>query len=226
MRDHPQFAANPDARLDLAAGPFRSFTRRLAQDETLFCEGTPAAYVFVVQSGLIRCLRMTGDGRRHISRFAGPGCPLGLGAEGRWRTSAEAVGEAQVLGACAPAVEAAAMADPFFARRLWRALTWELEQREQCQFRLCRLGADERVADFLAALAAGGGDGWIPIPMSRLDIADHLGMTLETVSRVLHRLARAGTIRLNGAHRFCIRSPGALARLARGDRDGVCGHAA
>jgi CRP-like cAMP-binding protein len=100
---------------------------------------------------------------------------------------------------------------------------------ERSQLRLSRLTAHERVADFLAEIVGdepAGATATYRIAMSRLDIADYLGLTLETVSRGLHRLDWMGVIELVDAHQFRVRNLNGLRRIAGGDRDGDVGRAA
>jgi CRP/FNR family transcriptional regulator len=208
---HPHFGANLGAQS----------ARRLDADEGLFFEGEPALSVFKVVRGLVRCFRVTEDGRRHICRFAGPGDMLGLGMNRTYRYSAEAVSSSLVARAPRSAIEGGA--DVAARDGLWQALVDELAQRERVQLRLSRMTANERVADFLLELIEsqnGESTAAFHIPMSRRDIADHLGLTLETVSRCLHRLNWMSVIELIDAHSFRLRQAGVLGRLAAGDRDG------
>ena len=101
-------------------------------------------------------------------------------------------------------------------------VTNELIARDRIQFRLGRLWSDERVADFLlerASLARSSADRTTSLQMSRADIADHLGVTIETVSRALSRFQREGVVRMTDAHHFTIVRLGALRALAEGDGD-------
>lgn len=202
-------------------------SRRLEADEGLFFEGEPAVNVFKIARGLVRCFRMTEDGRRHICRFAGPGHILGLGANNAYRYSAEAVNPSLVISAQRSAIESAG--DLSVRDGAWQAIVDELGQRERVQLRLSRMTANERVADFLLELIENqtikSGETY-RIPMSRRDIADHLGLTLETVSRGLHRLAWLGVIELADAHSFWLHQSSALRRIAAGDRDSEVGRAA
>jgi hypothetical protein len=101
-------------------------------------------------------------------------------------------------------------------------MTAEMTARDRIQFRLGRLWSDERVADFLVELSTepdGTSRASSTIVMSRADIADHLGVTIETVSRALHSFQRRGLVRLDGAHRFTILRGRALRGFASGDGD-------
>ncbi|HVY03589.1 MAG TPA: helix-turn-helix domain-containing protein, partial [Caulobacterales bacterium] len=200
-------------------------------DHQIAAEGEARRRVIGVVSGVVRCFRMTLDGRRHVSRFVYPGGLIGLGALSAFRSSAEAVTTSAIVEFGAGALEACAGANREVAAAIVRAMTSELTARDRVQFRLGSLWADERVADFLLQLAdisrAGAGQ-TIALRMSRTDIADHLGVTIETVSRALRRFQREGVIRLDGPHRFSIVARRVLGALAAGDDAAVgrsCGAA-
>jgi CRP-like cAMP-binding protein len=200
----------------------RSAARTLEADETLLVEGAAAKSVFLVLSGTMRCYRMTRDGRRHICRFVGAGDLLGLGVAGAYRYSAEAVGDCEVLSFSASALQTAADSDHQVRQAVSNAMVSELLERERAGLRCTRMTAEERVADFLLELTetqTRSADGYCVIPMHRIDIADHLGLTLETVSRALNGLRRRQIIVLPDAHHFAVRNKAALLRLAEGDME-------
>jgi CRP/FNR family transcriptional regulator len=212
------------AGLDLSSLRFSGRVRHYGPDATLFSDGDAATTLFQVAQGWVRVFRVTADGRRHINRFVGPGEIVSLATLGRCHASAEAIGEVEAILVPNSAFQRVLSQDPNLAALAWRALSEELDASEQQQLRVCRLTAEERVAAFLCAIMGRGGASSravYPIPMSRRDIADHLGVTLETVSRELNRFDRIGLIGLEGVHKFRVRQPGALSRLARGDRDGA-----
>ena len=87
---------------------------------------------------------------------------------------------------------------------------------------LARKSAEERVASFLLSLARRRGDDAadvIELPMTRLDMADYLGLTIETVSRIMTRLTKRGVIAAAGRHQIEIRRPASLSALALDDED-------
>lgn len=216
-----------DTLFPLSSGPMGNTSRRLEADERLFLEGDPATRVFKVVRGLVRCFQMTEDGRRHICRFAGPGDLLGLSGPDAYRYSAEAVGPSVVISTTRRALEA--NADPEIHAAIMRELVRKLIHGERSQLRLSRMTANERVADFLSEIIGDepeAASATHAIAMSRLDIADYLGLTLETVSRGLHRLDWMGVIELVDAHHFRVRNLNGLRRIASGDRDGDMSRAA
>jgi CRP-like cAMP-binding protein len=191
--------------------------RTVPANSTLALEGAPARSLYLVTSGIVRCLRLTDDGRRHICRFARAGDVIGHVARSDHSHSAEAVVVTTLISVPVAEFDHAAAADPRLMWAMLATLSADLEDRERLQLRLSRLSAEERVAAFLLDLASPNGGG--EIAMSRLDIADHLGLTLETVSRALNSLKRGGMIGLIGAHRFSVRHVCGMQRLANGDRD-------
>lgn len=194
--------------------------RSVGADQCIAIEGAANDAVIGVMSGLVRCFRMTPDGRRHICRFVGPGGLVGLGVLGANRHSVETVSQAQIVFFPATAIKAGADKNPAIRTAIFDALAEELDERDRAQLRLGRLSADERVADFLLELFDERGRNAASsnlIPMTRADMADHLGVTLETVSRAMHRFQRMGLIRLTNVRNFLVTRPALLRRIAAGD---------
>lgn len=194
----------------------------LAPDQHITLEGSERRSVIGLISGTLRCFRMTPDGRRHITRFVDPGGLIGLGKLSAFRTSTESVTTSIIVSFKASAIEAVIAANTQIRDAVLTSLTNELIARDRIQFRLGRLWSDERVADFLlerASLARSSADPTTSLQMSRADIADHLGVTIETVSRALSRFQREGVVRMTDAHHFTIVRLGALRALAEGDGD-------
>lgn len=211
--------AKEETPLDRLRRMLPGVVRTVEPGQHLTLEGDASDQVIGVLSGLVRCYRLTGDGRRHICRFAGPGSLIGLGLLGVQRHSAEAVAATQIIVFRMSAIEAAFERDACIRASILLALAEELTQRERVQLRLGRLTADQRVADFLIELAGPKNAGEHDIPMSRADIADHLGLTIETVSRGLHRFDKMQLIKLGDAHHFRLLRPSELVDFIEGDDD-------
>lgn len=195
-------------------------THTFAPDQSIALEGSERRAIMGVCAGMLRCSRVTPDGRRHIMRFVDPGGLIGLGRLGVFRFTTEAVAPSVVVTFSAHALDLAFAERADVREAVLEALTRELTARDRIQFRLGRLWSDERVADFLlerARLAETHDRPSIALQMSRADIADHLGVTIETVSRALSRFQRDGIVRMIDAHHFTIARPRALAALAEGD---------
>ncbi len=196
--------------------------RSIEADRNVALEGARREAVIGVVSGLVRCFRVTPDGRRHIVRFVRAGELICLGAHGTYRNSAETVTASSIVIFPARTLEACAERDASVRQAILQAMTAEIAARDRTQFRLGRLWADERVADFLVELSEQSNKQAarsIAINMSRADIADHLGITLETVSRALHRFQKLGLVDLTGARSFTILRSLALRGFAAGDGD-------
>jgi CRP/FNR family transcriptional regulator, anaerobic regulatory protein len=210
------------APLEMLCAAIPGAKHTLAPDQHVTLEGSERRSVIGVLSGLLRSFRMTPDGRRHIARFVDPGGLIGLGKIGAFRTSTEAVAVSTIVVFSASAVEAALRTNERVRDAVIASMTGELLARDRIQFRLGRLWADERVADFLLERAGHREEDVarnITLQMSRADIADYLGVTIETISRALSRFQREGLLAMPDAHHFSIVRAAALAALASGDRD-------
>lgn len=173
--------------------------QRFAPKEALFRQGDEADAVYTITSGMVRLYRLLSDGRRQILGFLLPGDFIGLAPDARYASTAEAVTPVSVCRFDARAYAALAERKPHLLASLRRAAADELAAAQDHIVLLGRRSAEERVAAFLVALRGrlarrGGGAVTIALPMSRQDLADHLGLTIETVSRVISRLARERTL--------------------------------
>jgi CRP-like cAMP-binding protein len=141
------------------------------------------------------------DGRRQIAEFLLPTDLFGFEADGPRYLAAEAVVDTTLIRYPRRRIEALAEKDPDFARYLHEMTSSSLRRARERMLLLARKSAPERVATFLEEMAERTGDevGALELPMSRLDIADYLGLTLETVSRVLNRMHRDRVITLSSA---------------------------
>lgn len=179
---------------------------RFRRGQALFFEGDPAVAYYAIEKGTVRCCRMTPDGRRQIFRFAGAGDLLGVGCTERCGYTVEAVTDVVARRHPMAGLEAE-MADARQRDRVMAALRAELTATRAHMMLLGRMSAAERLAHFLVAVAAGRQAGFIELPMSRADIADYLGLTIETVSRKLNGLHALGVIRLESPTRIRITDP-------------------
>ncbi len=175
-------------------------------------EGERADHVYKVVSGAVRGFRVLADGRRQISEFYLPGDLFGYEAGLERRASAEALADTVLVVARRSAL--ADDTDGALARQLWRLAMAELQRSQEHVLTLGRRSASERVASFLVDLAERLGDADdFELPMSRQDIADYLGLTIETVSRTLTQFQVSGLIKLAGCRKVRITRPAALADL-------------
>jgi CRP/FNR family transcriptional regulator, nitrogen fixation regulation protein len=161
----------------------------------IYGEREPAEYVYQVKAGAVRSHKLLSDGRRQIGAFHLAGDIFGLENGGEHRFTAEAIVDTTVRLIKRHSLEIVAESDPIVARNLLNMTTTNLQHAEDHMLLLGRKTSLERVAAFLLEMdkrltAAGV----LALPMSRRDIADYLGLTLETVSRALSRLHELGIL--------------------------------
>ena len=187
------------------------FTMSFDPNEEIFGEEEAADFVYKVISGAVRTTRLLSDGRRQVGAFHLSGDVFGLECGETHRCSAEAVTPSEIALVRRSALERAAELDSAAARGLWSLTSHELEDLKDHLLLLGRKNAAERVGSFLLRLASRASSAIVELPMSRGDIADYLGLTLETVSRTLSQFVRDQTISLPSARRVILRDAAALA---------------
>jgi CRP/FNR family transcriptional regulator, nitrogen fixation regulation protein len=184
-----------------------------ARNAEIYGEGEPADYLYKVISGTVRTYKVLSDGRRQIGAFCMPGDVFGFETSDEHTFSAEAISDSKVLVIKRSALVALAERDNDVARQLW-ALTGRELSRAQDHILLLIKTAQERVVGFLLEMAERASTGnALELPMSRQDIADYLGLTIETVSRTLTTLENAAAIELPSSRRIVLRNRSALSRL-------------
>jgi CRP/FNR family nitrogen fixation transcriptional regulator len=194
--------------LDLMGAPMP-----YARNVEIYGEHEPADYLYKVVSGAVRTYRVLTDGRRQIGAFHLPGDMFGLELGETHGCSAEAIADSVILVIKRSAVVALAERDIDVAGQLWALTARELGRAQHHMMLLVR-NAQERIATFLLEMAerAPAGDA-VELPMSRQDIADYLGLTIETVSRTLTQLEHDAAIALPSSRRVVLRNRSALSRL-------------
>lgn len=189
--------------------------------QALFHEGDPNPYVFNVVDGAVKLYRLLPDGRRQITGFLFQGDFLGLGGRGASSFTAEAL---TPLNACRfrrGDFDQLLNALPALEHRLVALAGDELMAAQEQIVLLGRKTARERLASFLTRLSErqvqlGRPEGQVHLPMTRLDIADYLGLTIETVSRVFTQFKTSGLIRLLPGNDVALPDPAALKALGEG----------
>jgi CRP/FNR family transcriptional regulator, nitrogen fixation regulation protein len=178
----------------------------------IFGENEPADYLYKVVSGSVRTYKILSDGRRQVGGFYLPGDIFGLEFADEHTLSAESISDTKVLVVKRSALNALAGRDASVAQQLF-ALTGRELHRVQDHVLLLIKSAQERVASFLLEMAERAAqNNTIDLPMSRQDIADYLGLTIETVSRTLTSLETASAIEvLTSSRRIVLRNRAALA---------------
>jgi len=190
-------------------GAVMSFPR----NTEIFGENEPADYVYRVVSGNVRTYKILNDGRRQVGGFYLPGDTFGLQFADEHTFSAEAITDAKVLVVKRSALTALAGRDAAIGRELFAVTGREL-RRVQDRVLLLVKSAQERVAGFLLEMAERACAGNIvELPMSRQDIADYLGLTIETISRTLTGLENVAAIEVTTSRRIVLRNRSALNRM-------------
>jgi CRP-like cAMP-binding protein len=226
MIRHPAFplghtsAAKPHLREDaIDSYPLGQSMRLMGavmsypRNSEIFGENEPAEYIYQVVSGAVRAYKVLNDGRRQIGGFSLPGDIFGLEFAEEHIFSAEAITDAKVLVVKRSALDALASRNAPIARELF-ALTRRELRRAQERILLLIKSAQQRVAGFLLEMAErAAADRTIELPMSRLDIADYLGLTIETVSRTLTALESIAAIEVSTSRRIVLRNRPALSRM-------------
>ena len=183
------------------------------RNEEIYGEGEPAEYLYAVQSGCVRTSKILNDGRRQIGAFYLPGDVFGFEAGDEHSFSAEALAPTVVRLIKCSVFKARAARNAELMNQMIKLTATEL-QRAQAHILLLIKSAQERVAGFLLEMADRANDVTeIELPMSRQDIADYLGLTIETVSRTLTYLENSNSIELPTSRHIVLRDRAALARL-------------
>ena len=190
-----------------------------APGETLVREGDPATNLFNITDGAVRVYKLLPDGRRQIVGFLFAGDFLGLATGDRYAFSAESLSNGTACRFQKKAYRRLLTEEPGLEAALLDRASRELQAAHNQMLLLGRKTAVERLASFLIDLSLrdrrAGGDGKvIHLPMTRAEIADYLGLTTETVSRVTSRLKTRGVIRLLSLHSLRIERPAELSELA------------
>lgn len=203
-------------RLEALAVP-----QSMGRHEMIFREGDHAAAFFIVTDGVVRTFRMLGDGRRQIVGFLFPGDFLGLALGQAYVHAAEAAAEVSLCRYAQEHLETLMREMPRLEAVLLRNASNELAAAQEQMLLLGRKRTDERIASFLLMLfrreERHGRDGrHLQLPMTREDIADYLGLTVETTSRLFTRFKNDGLIaepRRNAIQLLDLETLGELAGL-------------
>jgi CRP/FNR family transcriptional regulator len=194
--------------------------------EAIFWEGDTAGHIFDVLEGVLRVCKILPDGRRAIMGFIYAGDVLGVSLQSRYLFTAEAVTLVKVRRFSRNRFFTLVNESPELRPQLLAILCDEMCAAQDQMLLLGRKNAEERVVSFLLAVHRKTGVGnTIELPMSRLDMADYLGLTIETVSRMMTGLTRRGLIVATGRHTIALPRISALREAAGTDepRAGVQG---
>lgn len=200
--------------LDAMAGDVR-----LQAGQMLAREGDARRYVFTVTSGALRRIRMLPDGRRLVAGFLMPGDFIGFSGASHYRHSIEAITDSALCSIAQADMRGLCERHPGLERELLERACVELDATRNNLMALARMTPLERLAGFLLDMAArrqrqGIGGSQLVLPMTRADIADYLGLTVETVSRSFTRLRQDGLIAASDPHHIEVLDQARLQALA------------
>ena len=177
---------------------------RFERGQTLFTQEDSADYIFSLVAGVVACSHYLADGRRQIIAFLFPGDYIGMANGGSYSYSAEAVTEGEYCRFPRKPFKDLLTKFGDFEGHCFQEVSNELAESQKHVLILGRKNATERVASFLLMLSERenryGAHDDIELPMMRVDIADYLGLTIETVSRTLTDLRKRGIIAAPNAH--------------------------
>ena len=192
---------------------------RLHAGQMLAREGDERRYVFTVTSGALRRIRVLPDGRRLVAGFLMPGDFIGFSGASHYRHSIEAISDSVLCSIAQADMRELCERHPGLEHELLERACVELDATRNNLMALARMTPLERLAGFLLDMAArrqrqGQGGNQLVLPMTRADIADYLGLTVETVSRSFTRLRLEGMIAASDPHHIELLDPQRLQALA------------
>ena len=194
---------------------------RIEAKEFVFMEGDPVKQIHRIEAGAVSLYRLLPDGRRQILGFAYPGDVIGLGVQREYIMSAQALKPTKLRSMSLATLHRIAARDPKLSFTLYETVANELAATRTLLMTTGHRSACERVAAFLLTLSQrnerkGEPAHVIDLPMTRSDIADFLGLTVETVSRTITKMKTGRLIDLPQCARIHLRDIDALQALAGG----------
>jgi CRP-like cAMP-binding protein len=218
----PLVKQTPPARNRLDDCLAHASQRRLQAKEFVFVEGDPAKHIYRIEAGAVSLFKILSDGRRQILGFAYAGDFIGLGLQGEHIMNAQAITGTKVRSMPVAALYQIATLDPTLSFKLYQTIAQELAATRDLLMTTGHRSASERVASFLMALSRrneriGEAANIVDLPMTRTDIADFLGLTIETVSRTLSKMKNQRLIDLPQSARVHLMDMNELQRIAEGE---------
>lgn len=194
--------------------------RSISNAEVLFREGDEASGFYEVLSGTLRGYKIFADGSRQIISFSYPGDIVGFGHGEAFRFDCDAIADTKVRFIPKNSLLKAIKEQPELGERLLTMASDELAHTQDLSILLCRKSAAERIASFLLNIATRSN--WRPgvalaLPMCRQDIADHLGLTIETVSRTITKMRARRVIDIPTRSSFVVNDMAALRHAAQAE---------
>lgn len=207
--------------LDLQTYLANAPSRGVAEREHVFAEGDRRSHIYRVESGVVCLYKLMPDGRRQVLGFAYPGDLIGLGTCDEYSFNAQATQATQLKCLRWSSLQSLARMDAELGFKLYSAISLELTAAHDLLLSMGRRSAVERIAAFLLSMSRRNEDNGrdpmvIDLPMTRSDIGDFLGLTIETVSRAFTKLRQQGLIDLTQCTRVRIVHIDELEKLAEG----------
>jgi CRP-like cAMP-binding protein len=229
-------SSSNDHRLQFAVGESSSTVfeqtlsqaplRRVEVREFLFTEGDASTHLYRIETGALALHKVLADGLRQIMGFVYPGDLIGLGNQGQHLMNAQAVKPTRIRCLPLSSLRQHAAQDPSLGFELYEALGRELAATRDLMLTTGQRSATERVVSFLLALSRrsernGQDPRKFELPMTRSDIGDFLGLTIETVSRTFSKLKMLGLIELPHSNQVQLVDVAQLNDLASGEETGA-----
>ncbi len=197
----------------LSATPPTAPTIRFEADEEIYAEDDAASAFYKVESGVVRLCKFFSDGRRQIDAFYTAGEVFGFEAGETYEYCAEAVTDCTLVRYRRNGLERMVADDDALGLKLFSYAMQCLQRSRAHALLLGRGSATHKLAAFLSDMFAAAKHNAIELAMTRLDIADYLGLTIETVSRTLSQFERDGVIAMASSRRISLKNRAALQRL-------------
>ena len=209
FRARTQAAPRPETGSVTIAGQVLNF----AQDSEIYAECSEVRSFYKVVSGVVRTCKFLSDGRRQIEGFHSAGDIFGLELGDSHGMSAEAVSDCTIVAYRWRGLSAAAARNDQMAPQVFQFAMQCLQRAQQHALLLGRRSAAQRVAAFLVEMADDEEPATVHLAMTRQDIADYLGLTIETVSRTLSQFERDRVITLPSTRHVVLEDRDALMAL-------------
>jgi CRP/FNR family transcriptional regulator len=195
--------------------------RRFRPGQVIHAEGEIPPSFCAVISGVVKLMKSLPNGSQQIVGLAGPGDFLGRPFGGEAYVSVVAASEVRLCWFPRATIEGLATESSAVKRWLFEYVSDELEKAQECIMLLGRMTAEQKIAAFLLSVArearsqepADGQPAFdipVELPLSRTEMADYLGLTLETVSRQVARLRERGVVTAGGGRSMVLHHPEVL----------------
>ena len=193
--------------------------QHVGAQEHLFFEGDARSHIYIVESGWVKLYRTLIDGQRQVVGFANAGSVLGLEADTHHANSGEAITAVTVRPIPARRLTGLCKSEPALAEQILRQVARQLSAAQAQLAAVGAQSAEQKLATFLLSIADlcdESQDREFDLPMRRVDMAEFLGLRLETVSRKMTEFQRRGWIKLTSLYHCRLLHRAALQSLAQG----------